>query len=250
MVNLMDRRNGKSRLLGSLLLWLGAVFAFAPAAFAGTIVSVTGSGEANFALGGNDQDEVLEASWTTLGTYFNVSVTVDVGANDSSSPSLSAYLTTAIGPTETAADQIAGIMLDPSAENETDTLFSGLTLGPGTYYLVLSGGASDSTESVWWGTDSGTAATTGNGVAFGGDGFAAIGVGLGVNGNYPPASDFNSAPGLGLLFQVTGDATPEPGSLSLILIGAPAGLWLWKRRRRPATQAISGRFDDSDRSII
>jgi hypothetical protein len=233
MVNLMDRRNGKFRILGSLLLGFGAVIAFAPGAFAGTIVSVTGTGtgEANFALGGSDQDEVLEASWTILGTYFNVSIAVDVGANDSSSPSLSAYLTTAIGPTETAADEIAGIMLDPAAENETDTLFSGLTLGPGTYYLVLTGGASDSTESVWWGTDTPTAATTGDGVTFGGDAFAAMGMGLGVNGNYPPASDFNNAPGLGLLFDVTGDATPEPSSFSLILIGGPAGFWLWKRRR-------------------
>lgn len=232
MVKLRDRRNGKSRLLGSLLLGFGAVFAFAPGAFAGTIVSVTGTGEANFTLGGSDQDEVLETSWTTLGTYYNVSIAADVGANDSSNPSVSAYLTTAIGPTETAADLIQGITFDPTAENEMDTLFSGLTLGPGTYYLVLSGGASDSTESVWWGTDAGNAANTANGVTFGGDGYAAIGVGLGVNGNYPPASDFNSVQGLGLLFDVTGDTTPEPSSFSLILIGgAAAGLWRWKRRR-------------------
>jgi hypothetical protein len=231
MVNLMDRRNGKSRLLGSLLLGFAAVLSLASGAFAGTIVSVTGTGDANFTLGGSDQDEVLESSWTTLGTYFDVSIAADVGANDSSSPSISAYLTTGIGPTETGADLIQGITFDPSTDNEIDTLFSGLTLGPGTYYLVLIGGDLDSTESVWWGTDAGTAATTGAGVTFGGDGFAANGVGLGVNGTYPPASDFNSAPGMGLLFQVTGDTAPEPGSFSLILIGGPAGLWLWRRRR-------------------
>jgi hypothetical protein len=230
-VNLMNRRNRTSGMMGSLLSGFGIALVFASGAFAGTIVSVTGAGGANFTLGGSDQDEVLAASWTTLGTYFDVSITADVGANDSTVPSISAYLTTGIGPTETDADQIAGITFNPSTDNEIDTLFSGLNLGPGTYYLVLIGGDLDTTESVWWGTDAGTAATTGAGVTFGGDGFAAIGVGLGVNNTYPPASDFNSAPGLGLLFQVTGDAAPEPGSFTLAPIGGLAGLWLWKRRR-------------------
>jgi hypothetical protein len=144
----MNRRNRKSTSMGSLLSGFGAVLMFASGAFAGTIVSVTGTAAANFTLGGSDQDEVLEASWTTLGSYFNVSIAADLGANDSLSPSISAYLTTGIGPTETDADEIAGITFDPATDNEIDNLFSGLTLGPGTYNLVLIGGNLDTTQSV------------------------------------------------------------------------------------------------------
>jgi hypothetical protein len=227
----MDRRKHMPKRIASLL------FAFwvlvAPRAFADTIVSVTGTGVANYTLGG-DQDEALEASWTTFAGYSNVSIMAEVGSASASS-TITAYLTTAIGPTDTAADQIASLTFAPATDNEVDTLFSGLSLGPDTtYYLVLIGGDSDSTESAWWGTDAVTGATVDNGVTFGGDDFAAIGVDLGVNNTNPPASAFNSLPGLGLLFQVTGDAesTPEPDSFSLVLTGGLAGLWLWKHRRQ------------------
>jgi len=223
------------RLIGSLLLGLGVILAFPAGVFADLIISVAGTGEANFTLGG-DQDQVEEASWTQLDGYSNVSIAAQVG-RASEGPSITAYLTSAIGPAETADDLIAIDTFAPSTNNEFDTIFSGLSLGPGTYYLVLSGGDSDSSQSAWWGTDNGTRATTDTGVTFNGDGYAFSGDGL--NDSNPPASTFSSSTRAGLLFQVTGEAeaaSPEPDSLRLILIGGLGGLWLRKASnayRRP-----------------
>jgi hypothetical protein len=222
------------RLIGSFLLGLCVDLAFPSGVLADTIISVSGTGEANFTLGG-DQDQVEEASWTTLSGYSNVSIAAEVG-RASEGPSITAYLTSDIGPAETADDLIAIETFAPSTDNEFDTIFSGLNLGPGTYYLVLSGGDSDSSQSAWWGTDHGSSATTDTGVTFDGDGYAFSGDGL--NATNPPASLFNNSTRAGLLFQVTGDpeaASPEPGSLRLILIGGLGGLWMRKRLRDRST---------------
>jgi hypothetical protein len=146
---------------------------------------------------------------------------------------MTAYLTSVIGPSETASDQIATSTVSVGAGPELDTFFSGFSLAAGTYYLVLANG--DNVNDYYWLSPNGaggTTITTDSGVTFEGDYFAAS-VGS-VNGANPPASVFGASFGdNGLNFQVTGDSgsvVPEPSSISLLLIGMAGGMCLLGRK--------------------
>jgi hypothetical protein len=210
-----------------------ALFTVVPGVFGATIVSVTGP--ASDGLGVDGGIQILEASWTAGASYSNVSVAAQVRGIATGAGSIAAYLTTVVGPAETAADLIAATTVTPLTGDENDTLFSGLNLGPGTYYLVLSGLGEDGAVG-WWGTTSPTVAV-GTSVSLDSDG---ISQGTGLNSGNPPASGFSILTGSELLFQVTGNAaiaTPEPGSMSLIGVGcllAGMGLWVHRRRRTDA----------------
>ena len=81
------------------------------------------------------QIQVLASSWTTPRTYTDVTITALLTGGTGHEGI--AYLMTQIGPGTTAADQLAqNTFLFPS-DVTTVSLFSGLTLPPGTYYLVL-----------------------------------------------------------------------------------------------------------------
>src|ERR1022692_1380542 len=125
------------RLSATTLRTISTVFILAaissiPAA-ATTIVAVGGNPDSSTVLGGNFH-EILLTSWTTAVAYSNVSISAVVGA---SSTSISAYLATQIGSTATSATLIASTIIDPSSGQETDTLFSGLSLPASVYYLIL-----------------------------------------------------------------------------------------------------------------
>jgi len=224
-------RTRKPLLRVRLMILFAAAMIGVPSALAETIVSVSGTASDNFAVD-TPIDQILAVSWTTSSAFSNVSIAVEVGNYDAGGSSIFAYLTTAIGPGETSANQIAAYNFSAGAGPETDTLFSGLSLGAGTYYLVLSGNFSQ-----WWGTGGASSATTdtGAGVTFGSDSFTNTALAL----SNPPASSFHSFDG-GLLFQVTGDSggasggasTPEPGSICLVATGVMlCGFLLWKRKR-------------------
>lgn len=212
----------------SMMLTLCAV----PAVFGGTIISSTGTPDINWTLGGGGQ-QVVEAAWSATGGYSNVSISAEVGDNNLVGSSITAFLTNAIGPSETVANQLATVTFVPLSNDEVDTLFSGLTLGAGNYYLVLDD-LLPTEDAAWWGIMTGGATiTTDGGVTFGGEGFDDTGQSSPTNQANPPASVF-VAQDLGLMFQVTGDAvsaTPEPGSVGLMLVAGLAGFGLWKRRR-------------------
>jgi hypothetical protein len=221
------------RLTASFLSVFGVLLVFTSGAFANTIYSVTGPGYTtggSASIGGGDND-VLETSWTTLGAYSDVSVAAEVGCYQCAGLTITAYLTTVIGPSATVADQIASYTYITGEGPEIDTLFASLTLGSGTYYLTLS--APSGGLGYWLGAGSPTV-TTDTGVTANGNG-AGGGEGTLI---YPPSSGFFLSLPLtspqAFLVQVTGDAvsaaTPEPGSIGL-LTGGLAGLWLLKRRR-------------------
>jgi hypothetical protein len=204
--------------LACLIALLSAGFASA-----GTIISVTGTpNDFSFSVGGSGADQVLASSWTQTGSYDNVSISA-VLANGAT---MSAFLTDKIGPGTTASDVIASTSVTPSTAPETDTIFSGLSLGAGSYYLVLAvpGGA---TLGGWYGTDPATVTTTTDaGVTGALDAFADKPSNL-PDDAFPPDSAFDATPGdndENLLFTVTGDAvsaTPEPSSFILLgLAGA------------------------------
>ena len=82
----------------------------------------------------SDGDGVYYASWTQTGTYNNVAVSIDLRAV-SGTGTATVYLTTKVGSGTTAAQEIAHATVNTNGTTGVLAL-SGLTLPPGTYYLV------------------------------------------------------------------------------------------------------------------
>src|SRR5579885_470695 len=123
-----------------------------------TIVSVSGPLGTGYALGGKGVEQALEAGWTASQAYSDVSISAEVGSPPNPftllprSSQITAYLTTRIGPAETVGDQIASVTFTTSTEAELRTLFTGLSLAPGTYYLALTGAYTPEQVGTWYGT--------------------------------------------------------------------------------------------------
>jgi hypothetical protein len=219
--------------LGTLLL----AALFAPGANAGVIYSVTGSPDVGYFVGSSGADQVLASSWSQTGSFTNVSISAELGDSsnygNSGGDAISVYLTNQIGPGTTVANVIATTSISPASVDETDVLFSGLTLGAGNYYLVL-GAPGQFAE--WYGTNS-PAVATGIGVSGNGNSFADKPSNP-PNDAFPPASSFDSNPldnNENLLITVTGDAglgspAPEPSS-GILLSTALLALTAAKRKR-------------------
>jgi len=181
------------------------------AARADAIAGVTGG--TLIAIEINDPEGI---SWTQTGSYKDVTISAFLSSLGGSNGTGTVYLTDQIGPGTTVANQIAettvsGLATEPATAT---TLFSGLNLGPGTYYLItasnLGGGG------LGWNDYNGAAAIPGISGTNNFDEFS-----QGGGAAYPPASSFFSVGTNELDFQVTGDiaATPEPSSLILLGTG-------------------------------
>src|SRR6185436_34801 len=83
-----------------------------------------------------DSTDAWYASWTQTNTYTDVSIAAKLrfGPNNGT-----AYLTTAIGPGTTVADELATLSFTAPATSTLFHLFTLPVLGPGTYYLTLAG---------------------------------------------------------------------------------------------------------------
>lgn len=163
----------------------------------------------------------LAVSWQQTSTAQNVSISAVLGPyfQTTTTDPVTAYLTTVVGPGTSLADQVATSIVQVAPFSGTAasyTLFSGLALSPGTYYLVIGNNA---------GYPVGWVSSTTPGVVEA-PGFTYQGA-FSVNGTagpvdpYTPASAFFPIPdsaspaAYGLLFDVTGtvvSASPEPGS--------------------------------------
>ncbi|MBV9265894.1 MAG: hypothetical protein JO061_06985, partial [Acidobacteriaceae bacterium] len=104
-----------------------------------TIVSVTGllNGPSYLIIGIDPigDQQALATSWTSPRQYTDVNITalLTFGMGREGV----AYLTTQVGPGTTMADEIARSSFFAPSQPANVTLFSGLTLPAGTYYLVL-----------------------------------------------------------------------------------------------------------------
>ena len=169
------------------------------------IVSTTGSDSVEIILGGAPP-QVLVASWSSLNTYTDVVIAADIGGLAGSSQLVSAYLTTSIGPGTSVANQIGYSTVVAPLQPALTTLFQGVTLSPGTYFLTMV--AADPYIATWlYARD--PSLTTAPGAALGLEGTANELVGV-VNLAYFPASTFSPMTSPNLELTVTGTAVPEP----------------------------------------
>ena len=197
----------------------------APAAFASTIVSstyLTGFSTTSSAGGG-----LLAVSWTQTTSYTDVSVEADLAANNGLSEAIgTAYLMKEIGAGTTAiSDEIASAPVSVSGNPGLDNLtsvFSSLSLGPGTYYLVIEPASVNNVDSLEWDMAGMPSQTFGTGVS---DVMAFAGTT--TNAAFPPANTFASELSTPI-FSVTGDLgvitspTPEPSTTILLACGLGA----------------------------
>jgi hypothetical protein len=194
------------------------------ASHASTIVSVTGVNAGGFLLSGI---QVVGASWTQTNNYTDVAISAVL--NGITTDTVTAYLTTQIGPGTTTASEVARTTASlPGVFLQGVMLFQIPLLSSGTYYLTLSD-AGNSFDS-WGDTATGLIAVD-SGVTRNSD-YAFTNFGGNPPAAYAPATPFliqSSAPGAPILeYQVTGTAVPEPGTASLFGMVA-VGLVVWKR---------------------
>jgi len=179
--------------------------------FGTTIVSVSGPADGGIELG-EDASQTLAVGWTSSSVSYDlVTITATFSSVVGSGPSITAYLTTQIGPSATATSEVAPpTTFTPGAGPETDTLFSGLALENGTYFLVLTSSSAPGLQS--WDFTNSPNVTTDTGVTLGQQGVANnLGSGS-PNTLFPPASTFETVSN-NLLFDVTG--TPVPRSMPI-----------------------------------
>ena len=167
-------------------------------------------------------------SWTQSGSYTNVSVSAHVEGNV-----ISAYLTNLIGPAATSGNVIASTTFSNALA--LTQLFSGLSLGPGTYFLVIGGTGTGS-----WPQASPPTVTADTGVTANGYGRCSTNPGgpAGIcNFANPYASTFVPADNLNSRYLVDGvlagaGEVPEPATAGMVA-AALVALAGWRKFRRP-----------------
>jgi len=213
----------KLALLASLLVYEGG-------AAGSPIISVSGPQEDSFVwtLGGN-----RAVGFSLASTYRDLSITTTLLAfSPGGTWNLTAYLTDQIGPGATAANVITSFSgtitlagTDPVIPFvlNVQPICANLDLGPGTYYLILSG-SPGTTDAYWLASQVGVVTT------FDGASLTAGFLTAGSPDPFLPASAF-SAGSQEFWFEVSGVAVPEPGSGLLIVAGSLTIVALGRKAR-------------------
>jgi hypothetical protein len=210
-------------------LTLLSALAFFPAAmpmFGEIIVSDTAGGTS----GSSSAFQVV--SWTQTETFTSVSIEAQLKSNLPTQSTGTAYLSNDIGPGAGSGNLLDtfAVSTNNNADGVLIPLFSGLTLGPGTYYLSLLGNGG-----LYW-TEAGSPVQTLNGATQGPDLIS-----TGPIGTPAISTGFNDSTTGHLLFQVSGTpavstATPEPSTI--VLLVACLGSMVFARRLRKGRVAV------------
>jgi hypothetical protein len=199
-----------------------------------TLISSTpaGSGLCVSSVASSLSPENGYLSFTTTTAYSNVTIAANLFGL--ATGQVTAYLSNSVGPGANAFATSAPVTV-PSAQTNL-TLFSGLTLPAGTYYLVLTSNMACGNTAIGWSYATGTP-TVGPGVTLGAEGDASPFIGS-PNASNPVATTFVTNPTLSLSVQVTAASapvppigTPIPTSLMLGAAGL-AALGIYQLRRR------------------
>jgi hypothetical protein len=169
--------------------------------------------------------------WTQTNTFTDVSISALLSSLLSSGNGQGTlFLTTQIGPGTTTDSEVARVSVTgiPRATQVSTLLFSGLTLGPGTYYLTKVGTGEGG---LGWGSLNGFTTTTAPGVT----------ILPTLAGNspeaYAPATNVLPVFVENLGFSITGTLVdtqvPEPSS-AVLMIGGMLALGYGVRRKRAA----------------
>jgi hypothetical protein len=202
---------------------------------ASTIVDVSGASNEAYTI---VQYQWLATSWTQSGSFTDVSISAPVSIYDRTTDpplSIEAYLVQDLGSSAISDTLVASQSIALGTTVEDVTLFSGLDLGAGTYYLVLAQPTLTipAKDGLWYFSTS-PVITTGAGVTLGAEYSTTGDQEADFNRVYPPGSPFPvDTVDSQLLFSVTGSpvsAVPEP-SLSLEVGLAIGALVLVARNR-------------------
>jgi hypothetical protein len=157
-------------------------------------------------------------NWTSTVAFTDVTIGAFVYSVNGADTAATAYLTTQTGAGATSSTLVAQVNVTLPVGNVGSTpelqLFSGLTLPPGTYYLILAT-TDTSLNEGWLNGDLPTPAVTTTGVTFNAPAFS--NGNTPVNSAYPPATTFSGSYGAGLAFDVTGEPLASGGAVGLIL---------------------------------
>jgi PEP-CTERM motif len=171
---------------------------------------------------------VAYGSWTQTVATTNTSIAAILDSSDQTRHGM-AYLTTAIGPGTTSSSVIASTEFTPNNIADVKNLtvetmlplFTGLSLSPGTYYLVFQGPLRDpGLHAYFWCGDSYSDRIVAAGFTLGNFRGGGQWDPPGDPVDFPPAVDFDVA-GTTYFFQVTGDRVgnsqvPEPSTMLLL----------------------------------
>ena len=197
-------------------------------ALADVVYSVTpgsNGADSNISLENHVIQQIGYGSWAQIGSYTGVTIQAVLADGSNENATGTAYLSTSIGSGATAL--FTDPFSFPNSGQATLTLFSGLSLGPGTYYLVLAANF-DNLDTAWL-SSTNAVITMASGVS--GNGFGVAGF-ANVDSGDPPASTW-TALNENLLFSVTGTqsgATPEPPALILLGSGLMSLAFFLRRR--------------------
>ena len=181
---------------GGLLSCLLLNFIFQPDSNAQPVVSISGPGQAYVVI---YNGQAFATSWAQTNPATNVTVTVGLSSWGMPGQTGRAYLTTQLGPGTTTAHEIASATFEFPLEAGDVTLFSGLTLEPGRYYLSMVG---DGDWGSGWLSGCGANVSFADGVTLGPD-YGFFGVGA-----YLPATGASEQPVIFMRFNVVSMTDP------------------------------------------
>jgi hypothetical protein len=213
---------------------VAVLFTASVALQAANIITTTGTSPFGFT-----GQPAFVLSWSQSAGYTGVTITmplVDNTPTPLSGVEGTVYLTNQIGPGTTSANNIAAPVNISGLTGtvSTVTLFTGLTLPPGNYYLTLVPTNTNPMSSSPQGASGANVTVT--------TGTSVITLGAGVPGTvagFPPASTVTINPPGNIFYSATGtlvpNLTPAPSSLLLMLTVVLAGAGFWFARRKFAT---------------
>jgi len=205
--------------LHSSCLWLSLSAAFvAVPAFPSSPITVVSVPRGALGAPGITPDQFAMVTWTSTVAFSNVTISAFVFSFDANHTAATAWLTTQTGAGSTPATLVAetSITLPAGQAGKTPELqiFSGLTLPPGQYYLIVST-TDDYGKEGWLNGDLPSPPVTAPGVTLNGPGHTTAGAT--VDSVYPPASNFAQPYTVGFAFDVTGLPLAESDVTGMVI---------------------------------